>query len=356
MLMLTRARTSAVVFDTGAAGLRAVQVEQRRGALRLIDRLCVEAPATQDLDPARLGRLLEQGDFQGDDVALCLSSRQFSFHVLRIPEKALEQPTEQVEELVALETARETRTDPAEWETRWWRLATRGGPNVAVIAVKRAFLLQWDERFQAMGLTLRRVEVAPWGLVRLAARQTVPDPQDAWGVLDLGHTHTTLTVVVGQTPSYVRALRLSGAALSQRLAQAYQLDPVEAQELKHAHGIQAGDGGAVADPQSALQNAAQLPLMNFNLLRESLDALVRETAACFSFALQGDGELQVRRLVLAGGGARLSGLRDWLELQLGLPIVELATDGAPWELPVHGAVQPEEASAVGAALLDLESE
>lgn len=355
MLTLRRPTCSAVVFDVGAASVRAAQVVRRGGRLHIRDRMSVAAGSEQEIDVARLARLFGQADFSGSDVALCLSARQVGFHVLRLPDKVLQQPVEQIQDVIALEVAREARGDPSDWETRFWRLPTRGGPNIAAAAVRRALLLQWDASFRQAGLSLRRVEVAPCALVRLATQQWAAGPADAWGVLDLGQRQTTLTVVVGATPSYVRGLRCTGDTLTRRLALAYQLEPAEAEELKRTHGVQAADDSAdTPDPQRALRHVADLPLVNFHLLREALDGLVREIAACFSFALQGDGEVNVRRLVLAGGGARLRGLRDWLELQLGLPVVELSTASGPWDAPSPESIEPDDAAALGAALLDLE--
>lgn len=386
MFARLRSRNSAITFDVGASGVRAFQAAARGPRIERRDSMHLTLLPTQraaDAKPtppdySRLSRLVGQGNFDGRDVALVLSPPDVRFCTLRMPRKALDQPEQKVRETLAWEVAREMRAEAHELEVRHWPLPPghHQGLNVMAVALPIERALGWHALFAAQNLRLRRIDVSPCAIVHLARRIAAPGAKDVWGVLDLGFHSTTLTVVLGDTPVYIRALNASADRWTQKLAEAFEVSPAGAEQLKRKYGIVLGERG-VRMPDSAvepagLMNAPDIPGVVFNLLRESLNDLIHEVSRCLAYVLQNFSDANATCLYLAGGGANLPGLAEYLGLQLDMQVRLLTNldpraleseDSNPpanardtdWTRPLGGTpVRPEAASVIGGALLDLE--
>lgn len=385
MFSRLRLRNSAITFDVGAAGIRAHQVAARgsqvtrRDSLRL-ELLPAQIQKDQGLPPpdySRLARLVGQGNFTGNEIGLVLSAPEVRFCALHLPKNALTQPEQRVRQALAWEVAREMRADASELEVRYWPLPPghHQGLNVMAVALPIEQALEWHELFARDRLRLRRIDVSPCALVHLASRMWTPADDELWGVLDFGFRRATLTVVLGRVPAYIRSLPVSSGLWTRRLAEEFEVAHAGAERIKRVHGIQPGERGIRPPrPDQDLQGARDTASVVFGLLREPLDDVVRQINRCFAYVLQNFSDVTASRLLLAGGGANLRGLAEYLELQLGVSVAPLASDarpapGAPdpdregeapaeppqWERPLPDTtVRPEAAAAVGGALLDLE--
>jgi Tfp pilus assembly PilM family ATPase len=382
MLTYVRSRKSAITFDVGTAGIRAYQVTARGTHLTSRDSLQLEllpSPAQPDQPPpppdyARLARLVGQASFVGNEIALVLSPPDVRFCALRLPKKALAQPPKRVRQALAWEVAREMRTDATELEVRYWELPPghQQGLNVMAVALPIEQALVWHELFARDHLYLRRIEVSPCALVHLACRMHTPAENELWGILDLGYRRTTLTVVLGKVPAYIRSLPISSDLWTRRLAEGFEVAHAGAEQIKRTHGIWPAERG-IRRTQSdqALLDAQDTASAVFALLREPVDDLVEQINRCFAYVLRNFSDVNATRLLLAGGGANLRGLADYLEVQLDVSVALLASQAEPplaqpgpehtqpsrrWERPLpETIVQPEAATALGGALLDLES-
>lgn len=371
MLTRLRIRTSAVAFDVGRGGVRAAQARARGRCTELLDLLRVELPPpgvrANDPNPMpqadRLVRLVSRGGFRGGDVALVLAPPDVHYHTLRFPPEALRQPPERVIAALTWEVARETRTEPADLEIRYWRLPPghREGLNVMAVAMPARKALELAALFDAQGARLRRIEASATALVRAALTQFDPQPRDLWGVLDLGLHHSQLIAVLGETPVYVRALPVWGEEWTRRLAEGFEIRHDEAEQIKRRYGIQSdaqpdaaeqesktnGDGhmteedgttssgsdirhssfifrhSTLPDAAPALLTERSVPLTAARLLHEPLARLVREINVCFSYVLQYFPDAAVSRLLLSGGGAAMPGLAAHLKAAGGLPVAVL---------------------------------
>jgi Tfp pilus assembly PilM family ATPase len=365
-------RRSAITFDLGAAGLRAYQLRRRGRAWALCDALEFERAAAGDtdaaaaapvIDPAQLSRLVGQGHFLGREVALVLSSPEVKFLPIHLPEQALTQPAERLEQALRWEVAQQSRrgSEPAAAEeVRYWTLpASRAqGPNIMAVVISGELVMEWCEQLGQHGLVLRRIDVSPCALVRLAGCVWAAAAGDLWGVLDLGLRHSTLTVVLGGVPAYIRSLSMCAHQWTQRLAQAFEIPYATAEHLKREQSLQATERGARAG-SAPLAPETDLGGAFSGVLSQSLHTLAQEVGRCFSYAMHGFPDASVKRLFLAGGGATLAGLPSTLEAELGIPVSSLATEAvAPGvrEQFLSGVTfRPRAAAALGAAILDLEA-
>ncbi len=380
MLSRFRSRNSAITFDLGTAGIRAFQLATRGGHLSTRDCLRLDLLPPHDRaddqppppDYSRLARLVGQGSFSGSDVALVLSPPEVRFCTLRLPKKALAQPETRIREALAWEVAREMRADAHQLEVRYWQLPPghQQGLNVMAVALPIERALSWYELFARDRLRLRRIDVSPCALTHLACRMWTPATNELWGILDLGYRRATLTVVLGQVPTYIRLLSASSDSWTGRLAHAFEVAHAVAEQIKRAHGIRPVERGSRApQPNQPWLHAEDVPSVVFGLLREPLDDLTHEIKKCFAYVLQNFRDVAASRLLLAGGGANLRGLASYLEHELGLRVAPLTnalagqtparscqSEPLPWKRPLPDTtVQPEAAAAVGGAIRDVET-
>jgi Tfp pilus assembly PilM family ATPase len=360
------AKTSGVTFDFGAAGIRACQFRQRGSAPRICDTLRFTlrtpetdtAPAAPQVDPTQVARLIGQGCFQGRDVTVVLSAPEVQFFPLRLPNQMLAQSPGRIQEALKWEIGQQARAAGEELEVRYWLLPHGHGqqPNVLAAALPTTRAVEWFDALARENLVLRRIDVSPCALVQLGCRLWTPGEHELWGVLDLGLRHSTLTVVVGRIPTYIRALSVCAHQWTQRIASAFEVTLPVAEQLKREHAPHREQRAQTASESTARGDLAGALT---GILHEGLHALAQEVGRCFSYVMQAYPEHGVRGLMLAGGGADLGGLRETLADELGISVVPLTTTGDPqptWQQPLPDSeVVPAAAAAFGGALLDLEA-
>lgn len=367
MISRFQPRNSAIMFDVGSTGIRVCQLGGRANRLAIRDHLQLDLPpgargdgaAGVGIDCSRLSRARDQGKFAGSEIGLVLSPPAVQFHTLDVPNQLLNQPREAVCNALAWEIARETRTEPDDWEVRYWPFPAghRPGRNVMTAAISSPLVRGWVSDFSRHNLQLRNVTVSPCALARVARRAWSPGEQDVWGVLDIGHRRSILTLLVSNSPVYIRELPYGSGDWTQRLATVFDVADSEAEELKRRHGFQLDDFKADADSADPEQGRSGIHSVLFNALRQMLDDLVREINRCFRYVLESYPDLSVEQLFIAGGGANLNGLVKYLGLLLDLRTVRLMCDSAELNAPDEYAnVLPiAAAAALGGSLLDVEA-
>ncbi len=140
----------------------------------------------------------------------------------------------------------------------------------------------------------------------LPASMASESAEDSVAILDLGHERVTLTI--GRMGGLVEAARTisgGGAALTKALAHEFQIPLAEAQSWKEEHGAVASEavGPDAERAAGAFLRAFQPVLRELKTTIKSYTARTRR---------------QVGRLILCGGTARLRGLGEQLERDLGI--------------------------------------
>ena len=155
-------------------------------------------------------------------------------------------------------------------------------------------------------------------------------------VVDIGAVKTSVIYARRGRPLAVRAFNFGGDTLTQAVAEATSTSFADAEAAKKAHAVPVSGEGETAPADRALAEALAG-------LRRGLDQTLR------FFASQ-VGQVEYDRVVLTGGSAALSGLKEWFAVALSKDVMVLDLLG-----PVKSAVGDEVAvaryaTAIGLAL------
>lgn len=340
-------RWSPIAVDLGAASLRAVQLRSGGAAPVVHEAAAIEhRPSTDDPTSdfsdriAQLVQLIDRHRFHGRSIALALDPPAVELRPVNLPAALLEGPRHEIIDAVRWEVGRVLSFSPEQAEFDYWALPPGAGgsaPQQAAMAVSadRQVLTAMTDACRKHRLVCTRIDVGPCALVAAGLTGIEPQPNDIWGILDLGAAANNLTVTVGQTPVYQRLVPGAGTELTERLAHVLEV-PVEAAEnLKRRWGIQATTRGHRMGPCDLQElRDEDVPEFLFSIARPLLDAMQREIERAFGYVMQTYPEATPKRLVLAGLGARLRGLASWLGEALGVPVANLeasAPEKSCWE-------------------------
>ncbi len=149
------------------------------------------------------------------------------------------------------------------------------------------------------------------------------------GILDMGHSQTTLSVVLGGVTLMSRTLPRGGRHVSAAVAKRWQIHPSRADEVKH--------GSAFVAPRAQLAALTPEQRAVHDLCVGELTPLVRDLRqtlaafrASFGVALSG--------LQVCGGASRLQGVVPWLGEALDLPVEALRLAATPELAPLAAAL------------------
>jgi hypothetical protein len=197
------------------------------------------------------------------------------------------------------------------------------GTHALVVAIDRDVLGRVTDRFQAAGVEVKGCTVAPLAALQcvfgsLALPPAVPaaEGRKPCGLfVDVGESGTDLVAWTDKGPVQLRSLRRGTRALSVAVARAFGTDTNAAATLMREAGL------VPAELQQGRQ-VLQTPDGRTTdvVLQQALEPLLREIEHMRMW-LRTELGLEVAALQLAGGGALLPGIVEWLSGSLGTPVV-----------------------------------
>ena len=179
--------------------------------------------------------------------------------------------------------------------------------RILVVAAQRQMVMTALETVRRAGLVPKMVDLTPFAMVRSLAPVAAPGVSEA--IVSVGAGLTNVVVHTGGTPRLVRMTPRAGAAVTENLTRALGVDAERAEALKRGAAV------AVADPQTA--QAA-------DIIANELTPLVQEIQGSLDYFLAQTEDVELRRVLLTGAGAKMAGLRARLATELRVP-VEMAS-------------------------------
>jgi type IV pilus assembly protein PilM len=148
-------------------------------------------------------------------------------------------------------------------------------------------------------------------------------------IIDLGATRTSFIIFAGKSVRFTTSIPVSGIHFTELIAKNLRISFEKAEKLKIIHGLKEGLKIKLGEKTALEKTKGKI----FEALIPALVDLVQQIkkyidyyqAHAYLSGLPPNGK-RIHKLVLSGGGANLKGLKEFLELELKIP-VEI---GNPW--------------------------
>ena len=160
----------------------------------------------------------------------------------------------------------------------------------------------------AAGLSPTLVDLNSFALLRSQAHaDSGLTAVDAEALVDVGASVTNIVVHQAGVPRFVRILLLGGADITDAVAERLGVPLDQAESVKQTTGMPPVQGGGEGHPADRAIDA-------------TASAFVEEVRGSLDYYLAQTGAVRIGRVVLSGGGSRLTGLVDRLSAATRLPV------------------------------------
>jgi len=182
--------------------------------------------------------------------------------------------------------------------------------SVLTVAVSKEIVDQLMEVFKEAKLDVYALELESISTVRSLINQKTASKETSL-IIDLGAKRTSFIIVEKGIPYFTSSIPFSSENLTDVIAKYLNVNQEEAEKIKLNRGISQTE----ADPQI------------FKAVEPLLNNLVMEIEKTIDFYMSmGKDNSEIKRIILCGGGANLSGLLPYLVKKLSKDIEE----GDPW--------------------------
>ena len=190
-------------------------------------------------------------------------------------------------------------------------LAGEGGARtlrVLLVAASREMVGKALQAVESAGLTPTMVDLTSFAVLRASAHAGSGfGVVEAEALVDIGASVTNIIVHQAGVPRFVRVLLMGGDDITGSIAERLGLPMDEAEGLKRSTGYAPVLGAFEPDATS-------------RAIESSAGAFVEEVRGSLDYYLAQSGSARVGRVVISGGGARLTGLVERLSAATRLPV------------------------------------
>ena len=344
------ARRSAIGLDIGTSGVRAAelsfsgtnvtlekfgQVALPEGAVR--DGEVIDGPIVTDA----IRHLWSRTGFTGKKVVLGMANqrvivREVDLPVMSAKDRAKALPY-QVQDYLPMPA------DLAIMDFLPLEDITVNGAQLQrgmLVAASRELVMANVQAVQAAGLEPVSVDLSSFAVLRSMGTRNDPTLETE-AVVDIGARVTNVVVHSGGVPRFVRILLMGGKDITDAVAERVGMGPMEAEGLKQQIGMQYVEGEWSAAGR---------------VITDKGQALIDEIRGSLDYYSSSNPGYPVQRIVISGGGSKLTGLAERLSITtrvgvvLGSPIANLQIGNTGLDEQQLATVQPLAAVPVGLAL------
>lgn len=320
MRRIGKSRT-AIGVDVGSRSIKVAQLFMSGGkpqiaALSMLPRTKV----AEQIDPEdilKMRRVLKRQGFYGNDVVLAAPEDGLLRGVFDVPPQVSGAPVAQI---ARMELSRIHNVVPDSFEMVCWDPPDPGKSKstMQTIAVgcpheaADAFI----DLFEDSGFSVSALDIRIAAAARACTTLTVPAPA-LTSILDIGWESTKLLLLCGGTVIYERPFRNKCLAkLRGKLSETFGITEVAADQVISTIGF-------VTDSEAGELDQESVEVVR-RMLRKHFDMMLEELEASFDYAnYQYPGE-GAKRLLLIGGGAKISGLSQHFHSTLGVEVRSVA--------------------------------
>ncbi|MGH1343441.1 MAG: pilus assembly protein PilM [Nannocystales bacterium] len=226
--------------------------------------------------------------------------------------------------------------------------STEGGGRALVAAAPKDRVNKMHAVFQRTASEIKAVTTSGIALAAVGkVSLPVATPQMAEDgrapcvlYVDLGHKHTQFVAMGAKGPLAIRSTRRGGRQLTAAIARAFSMDTSSAEAAKHTDAFL---------PHRGMAGLSEAQMQSGTIVAKAFEPILRELEHTRIW-LRSTYHLEVSQVVLLGGGANLSGVREYVTEQTGLAVTDFKPNASGLKTgTVSGADLGEFAAALGAA-------
>ncbi len=178
--------------------------------------------------------------------------------------------------------------------------------RVLLVAAARDMVGSALEAVSLAGLTPTLVDLTSFAVLR-SQMTSAGFPMESEALVDVGSSVTNIVVHSGGVPRFVRILLMGGGDITDAVAERLGVAPEQAESVKQSTGMSPVSGAAEPHPANrAIESVGS--------------SFVEEVRGSLDYYLAQPGAARIGRIVLSGGGSRLRGLVERLEVATRLPV------------------------------------
>jgi type IV pilus assembly protein PilM len=195
--------------------------------------------------------------------------------------------------------------------------------DVMLVATPRDMVETRVEALELAGLEPVALEIEPFAAMRSLVEypsSVTTATEETIALVGIGASFTDINLVQAGRFVLTRMIPIAGNSLTEAIAGALAMDDDKAEDLKETamRVVLSEEERSTLDPFAQQASRAVEPLLD-ELIRE-----VRRSLAYYDYQRQGGEEAGkpagVNRILLSGGSAKLAGLSEYLQTQLGVPV------------------------------------
>ena len=303
---------SLIGLDIGSSSVKAVELKKAKEGYELVsfglellaqdtvvDGAIMDAPSVAE----KIIAIFDAQKIKTKDVATSVSGH--SVIVKRVSMPLMTE--EELYDRVQAEASQHIPFDIADVNLSYQLLeATENQMDVLLVAVKKDKILNHTNVLAQAGKTPVIVDVDAFALQNAYEVNYEPDPSQVVALLNIGASVMNINIIRGYTPLFTRDVSVGGNQYTDALQKELDLSFEDAEKLKM--------GGTHAGVSEEQRTA---------ILRSVSDILILEIQKTFDFFRATASGENIRRIVVAGGTARVPGLLDLLKEEFAMPVEEL---------------------------------
>lgn len=311
---------SAIGLDIGTSGVRAAEVSLgKEVTLEHFGQVSLPPGAVRDgeiNDPAMVAGAIAQlwrlVKFRGKKVTVGVANQKVVVRPIDLPFMEMEElrgaiqfqvqeyiPIPVEEAILDFQVLEEFVTENNERMMR-----------VLLVAAQKDMINMFVETVQRAGLDPVAVDHVPFALIRsLGAGSGALGPAAGEALIEVGAGITNIVVHEGGIPRFARTLLVGGVNLTEALAAGLGVSFEAAEETKQRMGLAATPSNTMASPEPAPR-----------ILEERSGELAEEIRGSLDYYLAQTDATRISRVVVSGGGSKLTNLASRLSGALRLPV------------------------------------
>jgi type IV pilus assembly protein PilM len=311
-----------VGVDLGTHALKAVQVEKSGNMWRISHAAVAPTPpdcirdgvvSDQDSLSAALKQMLKNGGISATNAHIAAAGASVFVRVVPFPKMA---------EAVLRKSIKyeASRYVPGSVEDSYIEFEIIGPindtqMNVLIVAAPKDIVESRIRACEAAGLEVESVDIEVFAayrsLIETSPNYDISDSTIA--LVDIGASSTSVSVINKGVFSMNRAIPSGGRSLTDELKKRFNLEDEDAEE-----------GKAQLDVRGFLPSTGIEETPPLRVIQPQLEDMVREIRRSMNYfqsqqAESGEGSV-VDKIVLTGGGAKLTGLSEYLTQRLSMPV------------------------------------